>query len=50
MNRRAARSRGKGPEVQRKGKKLIGKEKIYILKKQQNKNEKQKEKERKEGY
>ena len=33
MNRRAARSRGKEPEVQRKGKKLIGKEKMYILKK-----------------
>ena len=33
VNRRAARSRGKEPEVQRKGKKLIGKEKMYILKK-----------------
>ena len=50
VNRRAARSRGKEPEVQRKGKKLIGKEKIYILKKQQNKNEKRKETARKEEY
>ena len=49
MNRRAARSRGKGPEVQRKGKKLIGKEKIYILKKQQNKNEKQRRKKERKG-
>ena len=50
VNRRAARSRGKGPEVERKGKRLIGKENIYILKKTTKQERKKKEKERKEGH